>query len=391
MTIVLDDLPYLRKLLGEAWIQAEVFSEKPKHLLGRWQKKRPEDPWVVTYAEELVRGILTSTKIKFDPEALARKLKSPTDFVPTLAELETALFLAEQGFNVTMEPMAPEKGPDLQADWEGTPYFVEIRTVGLSEDEDRRDSVTEEIFRKLRTVPSNYQVILTVNQGYKAGSTELREAIKAIIQCLNEMKKLGANRGTLYYAEKDKAVLTLPNAAIGPQGREIIKKATLVAQIDPRGHESPGTPASVKEPLKEHPPEQVKDHERLKNILQSKRGQLPKGARGILVLEVSKLFMLSDFSVERALYGDLTVAFPPVNSPGEPVGEMKEWRSTRGFLLHTSRVSAVVIQKRSVEQGKVTNKWRVFPTNRADDDTIRLTLPELRRFGDLEDRRIFLP
>jgi hypothetical protein len=141
MTMVLDNLPHLRKLLGDVWIQAEMLSEKPKHLLGRWLKERPEDPWVVRHTEELVKGALTSENIKYVPEALARKLKSPTDFVSTLAELETALFLAVQGFDVTMEPMAPEKGPDLRVDWENVPYFVEIRTVGFSEGEDRRNSL----------------------------------------------------------------------------------------------------------------------------------------------------------------------------------------------------------------------------------------------------------
>lgn len=379
------ELPYLRKLLGDAWIDGNVFSKKPKHLLGRWQKEKPDNPWVVRHAEALAKAILTSGNMRFDSDVLASKLKSKTDFVSTLAEMELAVFLGAQGFQVTLEPMAPAKGPDLQADWQGTPYFLEVRTVGFSQDEQRRDAVTDEIFAKLNAIPSSYTVMLTVSKDYKHGSSEVREAIRTLVQSLDELKKRKAQKATLYYASKSEAVLKLPDANIDEQCRDIIERSSFVAQFDSVGYDQPGTPATLMEPRK-HPPQPVDDHERLKSILDDKRKQLPEGARGIVVLEVSELFMLSDFSVERALYGDWIVEFPRVSGPSEPVGEMTDRRNNRGFLLHTSRVSAVVILRRSVENGEVKNSWRVYPTNRANSDTIRLSLAELGRFGDLEDR-----
>jgi hypothetical protein len=99
--------------------------------------------------------------------------------------------------------------------------------------------------------------------------------------------------------------------------------------------------------------------------------------------------MLSEFSIENALYGDRLIHFARVSGPSEAVGKVIESRNNRGFLLHTSRVSAVVIQKRKVEDGKVTNDWYVYPTNRLNADTIRLSLEELRRFGDVGDRKQF--
>src|SRR5437879_1619698 len=98
-------LTYLRQLTGNAWIDAEVFADNPAHFLGRWQKKDPNNLWV-RYTEGLVKLILTSKNIKFNLEVLADKLKSETDFVSTLAEMESATFLAEQGFAVTLEPTA---------------------------------------------------------------------------------------------------------------------------------------------------------------------------------------------------------------------------------------------------------------------------------------------
>jgi hypothetical protein len=193
------------------------------------------------------------------------------------------------------------------------------------------------------------------------------------------------NEGTLYYAGKNEAVLVLPQVDLSAKHRSIMQKANFIARFEDQGKELQGTQASLLEPQK-LPPEPVKDHKRLKQILNDKRKQLPNASRGIIVLEVSKLFMLSDFSIERALYGDLGFALPPVKGPGDAVGDAIWIRNNRGFFGRTSRVSAIVIQKRKVEDGQVKNEWRVYPTNRANADTIQLALAELRRFGNVEDR-----
>jgi hypothetical protein len=62
---------------------------------------------------------------------------------------------------MTVEPYAPEKGPDLRADSDGAAYFVEVRAVGFSEEEERVDLVTKEIFRRLGPVPSSYYLDFT--------------------------------------------------------------------------------------------------------------------------------------------------------------------------------------------------------------------------------------
>src|ERR1700677_1048181 len=179
------NLTYLRKLLGDAWVDAEVFSEKPSHWLGLWQKKDPANVWV-PYTESLVQRVLSSQRISLDAAVLANKLSS-ADIVATLAEMESAIFLAEQGFSVTFEPTAPLKGPDLRADWEGTPYFVEIRTIGLSEYEERRNSVTKEIFSTLNDTASSFHVRVTVADEYEPRSVKLRDAIAAVLTSLTAL------------------------------------------------------------------------------------------------------------------------------------------------------------------------------------------------------------
>jgi hypothetical protein len=180
-------------------------------------------------------------------------------------------------------------------------------------------------------------------------------------------------------------VLVLPGVSLAEKYTGIVRKADFMARFEHLERKRQGTPASFFEPQK-HPPEPVKDHERLRKILDDKRSQLPRASRGIIVLEVSELFMASNFSIERALYGDLLVGFPPVKGPEEPVGEAIMSGNKRGFFRLTSRVSAVVIHKRNVENDQIKNEWHVYPTNRANADTIRLTLAELECFGELGDR-----
>ena len=113
----------------------------------------------------------------------------------------------------------------------------------------------------------------------------------------------------------------------------------------------------------------------------------PKDARNLVVLDVSEQFMLSDFSIETALYGDVEVRLPQVSGPSEPVKESTVGGNERGFFGQTARVSAVVFHKRNVKQNKVKGSWQVYPTNRANPDTIRLNLEELERFGEIGDRQ----
>ena len=114
---------------------------------------------------------------------------------------------------------------------------------------------------------------------------------------------------------------------------------------------------------------------------------MPKDSRGIILLEVSEQFLLSDFTITCALYGDLEISFPPVSSPSEPVGETTVKSNERGFFGLTARVSVVVIHTRTLKEGEIKSSWQVYPTNRANSDTIRLSLAELQRFGDVGDRK----
>jgi hypothetical protein len=377
----MSDLPYLGKLMGDAWVEAEVRAVNPTHMLGLQYKRDKDDPWV-RHAEELVKEILTNPRVKCDATILAAKIKDPYD--STLAEMESAVFLVRQGFEIALEPTAPKKGPDIRADREGVSYFVEVRAAGFSDKEDRRRQVTNEIFAKLTEVPSAYFAAFTIGDGLSAGSPETRDAIKAVIEALGVLTKDKIEKATFYYARPDGKVLLRGDGpfALRPKASEIMDKADFVVEFKRQGKEMTGTPASLMKKM-EFPSEPVQDDKRLREILNDKRKQLPKGARGIITLEVTEQFLLSDFSVENALYGDYQVQLKVAD--GE-VGNPIPTRKNNGFFRNTSRVSAVVSQTRHVVDGNVVLVRKVYPTNRGNPDTIRLTRAELGRLGDLEDR-----
>lgn len=371
----------LRALMGNEWVEANILSEKADHVLGRWYRKADGNPWV-KYADQLVERLLESDRLAFDKAALARKLAA--EYVPTLAEIEVAVHLLEQGCGLVLEPLAPAKGPDVRADIADKSYFVEVRSVSDSEDDERFNAVSSEVFARLNETPSRYTVKVTMGDDCIAGSGELKRAIDQIVNALALMREKKWGHARLFHSSSG-SILD-PGTGLSAQENELVAKAEIIAEFHDTGKDQEKTVASAWRPYKSLPePDQT--HERLKKMLSKKKTQLPEKSRGILVFDVSELFMLSDFSIESALYGDLVVRLTAPSTPGGPIGEPTLFRNGRGFFGKSSRVSAVVFHTRHVIEGRIENRWRVFPTNRAKQDTIQLEEAELTIFGDLEDRR----
>lgn len=374
------ELVGLRALLGDAWVEANILAKKADHPLGLWYRKTDGNPWL-QYTDQLVTRLLENRSLAFDRDALARKLAS--EYVPTLSEMEVALHLLERGCSVVLEPTAPQKGPDMRADIDGQSYFLEVRAVSDSEDDERFNAVSSEIFARLNSTPSRYTVNVTVGDACIAGSGDLKQGIDQIVNALTVMKEKNWRRARLFHSATGS--LLDPGTGLRAEERAVAAAADLIAEFRDTGKDQEKTTAAAWRPYKS-PPQPDQTHERLKKILSKKKTQLPEASRGMLVFDVSELFMLSDFSIESALYGDLVVRLTSPEVPGEPIGEPTLFRNGRGFFGKTSRVSAVVFHTRHVEDGAVKNRWRVFPTNRADNDTIQLGKAELETFGDLEDR-----
>ena len=90
---------------------------------------------------------------------------------------------------------------------------------------------------------------------------------------------------------------------------------------------------------------------RLRTLLRKKQKQLLKGSPGIILLEISELgkLLVDEFTISRALYGDLVVTFR-AGEEGFPHGLN---RKPNGYFMGTSRVSTVVIAKTQIEADRV--------------------------------------
>jgi hypothetical protein len=115
--------------------------------------------------------------------------------------------------------------------------------------------------------------------------------------------------------------------------------------------------------------------------LNKKREQIPKNSRGVIVLEISDLakLMVDNFTIFRALYGDLLLK--PVPARGEGGFDWDMSRTPNGFFLGTSRVSAVVIERMNLGAEKISFNRTVYPTNNPQARILRLD--ELTLFGEI--------
>jgi len=384
-------LKNLRKLLGDEWIEENVVSAEPRHALGRWYKKSPESS-VIRYTEELADFALNSGALKCDASRLGSKLKG--EFVDTIVELGYAVFLAKRGCGVTMEPTAPKAGPDLLVVKDGS-YYVEMRKVGLDEEHRTVDAATEDVFARLCGMPSRYDIVLSMTNEFVAFSPELKKASRRVVSALKELEGKKLPEAVLYYHGPNDWVLRdhdvrkvefdySDGAKLAGQIQEFERagEARFVARFYDSGERRERTHVSVLSLGEDPGPLQAdQTYLRLRGILNKKREQIPKGSRGVILIEISALakLMVDEFTILRTLYGDVLVN--PVSVAGG-VRSRYEPGAQRIFPW-TSRVSAVVVETVSVGNEEITFNRTVYPTNNPQGQILQLE--ELELFGEVAE------
>lgn len=372
----MDDIPYLRALTGDAWIDQEIFGQRPKHVLGLWQQ-RGVQTWL-RYTEKLLKSISSTELIVFDRDILAAKIKSTSEFVPTLTELEIAVHLLAKGCRVAVEPTAPLEGPDFKVSHNADVYFVEVKALAHAEDDSQFNAVSNQVIRRLKDLPSSFTVALTVGPNYRSGDGKLSKALKQLIKSIGIAQKEGWAAATLHHSSV--GTILNPGRPLNRSQQSLVDKADFVAHLKGTKAAAESTPVSIARPF-ERALQPDLTHERLRKKLGKKLHQIPENSKGVLVVDVSDLFMLSEFSINTALYGDISV---DLSGSAAVTATMRQ--KGNGFFGKTSRVAAVVLHTRSVHKGEVQSVSRVFPTNRKNDDTLRFKLAELELFGEVEDR-----
>jgi hypothetical protein len=91
-----------------------------------------------------------------------------------------------------------------------------------------------------------------------------------------------------------------------------------------------------------------------------------------------RVLLVDNFTISRALYGDLVVTFGAAEE-GFPHNMN---RKPNGYFMGTSRVSAVVIEKVQVATDRVCEP-KVFPTNNPNARVLKLG--ELELFGTIAE------
>lgn len=382
---------HLEQLFGAEWVERVIRSADSQHPLALWHRKALDNP-VARYADYLADFILNSGLLKCDSGRLGSKIKA--DFLATLGEMGYAVFLGEQGFHVTMEPFAPKAGPDLHAK-RGEDYFVEIRRVGLDETRASADFATEAVFTRLCKLPSRFSIIISMTDAFGAYSPQLKRAMRRVQQVLKEIGERHLKTATLYHYESDYSDKLVEGEVAGPDfscsdGQKLkaqieefkqIQKAPFVARFYDTGSENDHTTVAV-HPLGSRPgPLQPdKTHLRLRDILHQKREQLPKAARGLIVLDLSELKKLGigRDALIAALYCDMQMTIRVRTGSEQFDSEFGHRRN--GFFGQTTRISAVVMEEIELG-GDIQVAREVFPTNNAG--ALLLTRAELECFGSL--------
>jgi hypothetical protein len=382
----------LQKLLGEEWVEREMLCADPQHLLGRWYRKSVDNP-LTRYVDELAGFVLNSGAVTCDTARLATKLKG--EFGETLIEMDYAVFLAKQGFKVTMEPSAPKAGPDLLG-VRGHEFYFEMRKVGLDEVRAAADLASEDVFTRLCGTPSRYGILISMTDEYSAFSPQLKRALRVVVTVLKDLGEKHVQKASLFYhgptdyalregdeGEPDFDYSDGEKLAAQIREFEREKRARFVARFDDTGKENPRTSVGV-HPLGSDPhllkPDQT--YLRLRRILHKKCDQLPKGSRGIIVLELSDLekLVVGQYTLESSLYGELQMTLRAA-PPGKDF-QVDENRKRNGFFLTTSRVSAVVVERVKIGDDFSFSR-EVFPTN--NPQAAVLTLGELKSFGTIAE------
>jgi hypothetical protein len=182
-------------------------------------------------------------------------------------------------------------------------------------------------------------------------------------------------RGTYDYSDRERLASQI-------RAETRATEARFIARFDDTGHENSRTVVGVL-PLGAHPhcvePDQT--YLSLRKILGKKRDQLPKGSRGIIVLDLTDLekLMVDQLTIESSVYGDLMVILREPHGGGDI--QHGDTRRPNGFFLSTSRVSAVVVERVRIVHGSLSVNREVFPTN--NPHAVVLALDELQAFGTI--------
>jgi len=125
------------------------------------------------------------------------KLKG--EFVDTIVELGYAVCLAKRGLRGNNGTYGAEGTAQTCSSVKDEVYYVEMRKVGLDEEHRTVDAATEDVFTRLCTTPSQYDIVLSMTNDYVAFSPELKQASRRVASVLKDLEEKKLPEAVLYY------------------------------------------------------------------------------------------------------------------------------------------------------------------------------------------------
>lgn len=193
---------------------------------------------------------------------------------------------------MVMEPTAPEAGPDLLA-IKNKRYFVEVRKVRLDDAHAVADLATEDVFQRLCNTPSRYNIVISMTDEFSAHSPQLKKAVRAVRNTLDDLGARGVQSATLYCngpqdvqlregneARPDYDYGDRENLARQVRDQEWLGNVGFKAQFDDTGQEEPRTVVSIL-PLgrRRRGLEPDETYLRLRSILRKNKSNCPREKR----------------------------------------------------------------------------------------------------------------
>lgn len=386
----LDQYPCLKDFLGITWFEEMINSSRPrKHPLYNWLLA--QDIPYTSAIRNLTNGLEISLQViekdskKEEKERRLRgKLKNRSEFYDVLPEIEWAAYLKNAGFPVAIEPTFPDAGPDLKAKINGRDIYFEIKSLKLSEENQKENNYHIEIRDKIGEIQSKFCVIIALRDDF---SNEDRSPMKKWIwEKINEFKRKNIYQPvTIYYFSSSDTREWYGYDGLNPP--QDARSNPMKYPLFREGHKAKAK--VTVHPLKDYFGDTIvgiggvakfgDDVKRIRTSLHRKLKQLPTDAPVVVVIEVT--FSHADtISVEDAIYGSSIYTTLVNIQTGEIADEY--WNKKRnGIFQSSTRISAVVMYKRKIsDEGIIEFEIKAYTNPMAKNP---LDKNEIRKIGEM--------
>jgi len=340
-------------------------------------EKNQHDCIFLPYIEKNLRAVLdilkNDSQYRDKSERLRAKIRNEDEFFDILPEIEWVEYLNEKKFVIIIEPLFPNRGPDLELIRNRLNVYCEIKSVRLSQEDEFWSHFAHEIKLRIEKIKSNFHVSIEFMPIFK--SDDIFSMINLIKK---EIKKYQNQRIespiTSYYFGNSRIIEVRNHDGINDDEiLEDIKRSECKIIYYPTETNENHTSVSFIFPVI------IEDN--IDNIIDDitkKLDQLPKEIPAIVTIDASQTLPLLK-KLEWALFGRPQVTIYRNKETGEYIGSRPS-RERRGVFYSVTRISAIIYYRRVVAEDGIYFERKVYRNPNAQ---YPFTDQEARLFGEL--------